>query len=265
MKHLKYKQVMELVPLGIGPAKYKGAFRDADYLGNPGKDLFFWIDQTSPPETDMKSVASLLSNQFPSSPPHNPIQYGACVRYIYGCFEKQGILRSKSDKKRMVSQKQEWEQPSIFISHLFESLESNKNNFGLALLSEQMAHRYGDRYVIDKDRSSLPLMEEYYRKSYEYALACGSKKHLMTTFYWEGRYWAEINNKEKAIHYYRQAVKAANRFCPDARQSLREKIMDEFKYLSKHDPEYSSFLSHWRKHASNKAVKAVVKQAPKGR
>ena len=85
----------------------------------------------------------------------------------------------------------------------------------------------------------------------------------MTTFYWEGRYWAEAGRKEKAIHYYRKAVKAANRFCPDARKSLREKIMDEFKYLSKHDPDYKEFRAYWKKHAKNKAVKEVVEHAPK--
>ena len=82
----------------------------------------------------------------------------------------------------------------------------------------------------------------------------------MTTFYWAGRYFAEMKLKDKAIKYYRKAIKAANSFCPDARESLREKILDEFSYLSKYDPDYKSLRSYWKKNASNKAVKMVVKK-----
>ena len=42
-----------------------------------------------------------------------------------------------------------------------------------------MAHRFGDRYVIDGKDEYLILMENCYNKAYEYALKCKSKKHLM--------------------------------------------------------------------------------------
>jgi len=259
---LNYEHICELIPKGIGPTKYKNAFCEGDYLGCPGKDIYFWIKEDGD-VNKMNHAAYLLSKNFPQKPPHNPIEYGACVRYIYGCFEKQGILRSPKDKKRMISSKQEWKKSSVFISFLFKHLENDKNYFGLALLSEQMAHRFGDRYVIDEDDRNLLLMEEYYMKCYQYALKCKSKKHLMTTFYWEGRYWAEIGNKKKAVKYYRKAVKAANEYCPDARKSLQNKIMDEFRYLSKHDKEYHAFRSYWKTNATNDAVKMVVKRSPK--
>jgi hypothetical protein len=259
---LTYEQMCKIVLKGIGPTKHKGAFSGGEYLGNPGKDLYFWIEKTDD-VNKMDHIACLLAKNFPMQPPHNPIEYGACVRYIYGCFEKQGILRSPKDKNRMVSSKQDWQKSTLFINFLFKHLENRKCYFGLALLSEQMAHRFGDRYMIDDNEENLPLMEEYYLKAYNYALKCKSKKHLMTTFYWEGRYWGEIGNKEKAIYYYRKAVKAANKYCPDARGSLQDKIMDEFKYLSKHDKDYKNFRSYWKSHATNDAVKKVVKRSPK--
>ena len=262
---LSYTKMLELVKKGIGESKYTGAFKNANYLGNPGKDIYFWLEtELMPNEPQIYTISKNLSRHFPKKPPHNPIQYGACVRYIYGCFEKQGILRSGNDKKRMIESKQSWERSVKFIEHLYNHFMEQQNFFGLSLLSEQMAHRYGDRYFIDNDEINLKLMEDYYMRAYNFALKCVSKKHLMTIFYWEGRYWAEIGNKEKAIYYYRKAVESANSYCPDARNSLKDKIMDEFKYLAKHDPNYKEFRAYWKKKAINKAVKVVVKNSPKG-
>lgn len=255
---LKYEQIIELVSKGIGPTKYDGALKGASYLGNPGKDIYFWL-QTDPSEEETKDVAKLLSKSFPKKPPHNPIEYGACVRYIYGMFEKQGVLRSKDDKKRMIEDQQSWNESEIFITFLNEELSKNKNYFGLALLSEQIAHRLGDKAVMKNDDSFLIEMENQYRLAFKYASSCNSKKHLMTTYYWAGRYFAEMSKKDKAIQFYRKAVKAADQHCPDARRSLRDKIVDELRYLKKHDPDFSSFYSYWKKNAKHKAVKAAIK------
>ena len=255
---LSFKQIQNLIKQGIGPAKYDGALKGANYLGNPGKDIYFWL-QSQPVKEEIKVVATQLSKHFPSSPPHNPIEYGACIRYIYGMFEKQGVLRSKNDKKRMIKEQQSWEQSESFVRYLCESLKSNNNYFGLALLSEQIAHRLGDKAVMKNDISFLDEMEKQYRLAYKYAMSCNSKKHLMTSYYWAGRYFAEMGQKDRAIQFYRKAVKAANQYCPDARKSLRDKIVDELKYLKKHDPDFNNFYAYWKKNAKHKAVKAAMK------
>jgi len=257
-KSLKYNDMLSLVNKGIGPTKYKGAFNDAKYLGNPGKDLYFWIESNSSSD-EMKSIAIALAKQFPSKPPHNPIEYGACLRYIYGMFEKQGVLRSYKDKQRMINEQQSWDASEFFIDLLYRRFAKSKNNFGLAILSEQMAHRLGDKCIMKNDVTFLEPMEKLYCDAYYYAKKCNSKKHLMTTFYWAGKYFEEASQKDKAIEYYRKAIKAANAHCPDARKSLCEKIMDEFKYLKKNDPGFGELLKYWKRKAKHKAVKSVVK------
>ena len=258
-KPLSDKQMHQLVTRGIGPTEYKGAFRDANYLGNPGKDLFFWIE-TVPPAEQIDKIAQVLADKFPRTPPHNPIQYGACVRYIYGMFEKQGVLRSKADKKRMIKEQQSWDSSEPFITSLYNCLEYIKSYFGLALLCEQIAHRLGDKSIMKNDLAFLVPMEQYYEKAYKYALKCMSKKHLMTTYHWASMYFIEAKQTDKAITYCRKAVKAANAYCPDARQSLRDKIVDNIKYLKSNDPDYKAFIKYWSKNAKNKAVIAVVKK-----
>lgn len=256
---LEHKDMLKLVKKGIGPTKFSGAFRDGNYLGNPGKDLYFWIE-SDPSEEQMQELAIVLADQFPKNPSHNPIEYGACIRYIYGMFEKQGVLRSPADKKRMIKEQQSWRLSEPFINFFYKAFENKKRYFGLAILCEQIAHRLGDEHIMKGESLYLDKMEQYYCDCYKFSKKCRSNKHLMTTFYWAGRYFAEAGQSKKAIEYYRRAVKAANLYCPDARKSLQEKIMDEFKYLKRKDPCYKAFIEYWKKHASNKAMRAVVKR-----
>ena len=101
MSHISYKQLLEIISWGIFTKplvrnqvqniseikKIKGAEYGGVYIGSPGRDIYFMLPFLS--ECQMKEVAEKLSEKFPLKPPKVNVQYSACIRFIYGQFEKQ--------------------------------------------------------------------------------------------------------------------------------------------------------------------------------
>ena len=52
-------------------------------------------------DSQMKKIVDVIVGKFPHVPPGNHVNVGAFIRFIYGQFEKQGILRSDKDFERM--------------------------------------------------------------------------------------------------------------------------------------------------------------------
>jgi hypothetical protein len=212
--------------------KINGAFRNGRYLGAPGKDVYFALPYMK--DADVIHVIRAMVEAFPFRPPSNHVGYAACVRYIYGCFDKQGCLLSNQHKNMMIEENEDWSLPNRFVDKFADECRIDNKNYGLVIYYEMKAHRIGDRIVITNDYSDkLEAMLDCYNKSQKLATKIKCWKHTFTPFYWAACYLENID-KKMAIKYHKKAVIYAEKFCPDARPGYREKMKHSLRYLKKH-------------------------------
>ena len=243
----KWKQLMWLCEqkIWIKPPEEDGpvpwAVKGGHYLGAPGKEIFYSLPALSDEQWD--ALAEKHARQWPSplagepyKTPGNHVGYAACIRYIYGQFEKQGVLRSKQDKQRMTNSGVNWDLPRKFMDTLKEKWLENDCHYGLCIAYEMEGHRLGDEVVINKDLSKLQEMEKCYLKSVEYASMCNSYKQMFTPYYWASRYFMEAKDMRRACNYSEKAIVEAEKHCPDARGSYVAKIVVCANYLKKNNP-----------------------------
>ncbi len=231
-------------------------FRGGLYLGAPGKDISFILPHISDNEKD--EIAAMLARLYPKKPPSNHVKWAACIRYIYGCFEKQGCLRSVKDKKRMVGENTDWSLPIDFMSRVACCFEDNKNRYGLVIHYEMLAHRHGDRAIIDNDKSYLISMMQYYERSSKLASQIKCWKQMFTPFYWAAGYYKEIGEKRKSLDCYNKCIKRMEKYCPDAREGYREKVRTALKIIKKYstNDDWRKFR-RWYKKCRNKCLLKV--------
>ncbi len=216
------------------------AFRKGLYLGCPGKDIYFalsWLD-----EDQFTEIAELLSQQYPDKAPGGHVHTAACIRYIYGCFDKQGCLLSK--KHTQMLSNENWTRPEEFMTKVNHFFEKHNKSYGQVLYHEMKAHRLGDSAVIKKDPSLLEPMLDHYLASREIALKIKCWKQTFTPLYWAACYFEKFD-KGKATHYHKKSIKNMERYCPDAREGYREKAIHSISYIKKH-----SDAKSWKKYRS---------------
>ena len=212
--HITYEELKEIVLWGIFNRNVKGigcdtkdlelysiigAVHGGIYIGSPGKDIYLMLPYLD--KEQMKETALILGKKFLKKPPTNHVNIAACIRFIYGQFDKQGILKSKKDFERMKKENLDWELPRKFLNLLYKRLEKDNNYYGLSILCEMEGHRLGDEAIINKDKEKLKRMEETYNKSVEFAHKCKSWKQLFTPYYWSAMYLIKFRDREKSIRY----------------------------------------------------------------
>ena len=243
------------------PGSTKGAFNGGDYLGAPGKDIFFYLPKLTPEQFDI--IVEKHSEQYPRKPPGTHVGTAACIRYIYGQFEKQGVLRSKRDRKRMQNDrgKIDWSLPRKFISALQTKFREKEHYYGLTITYEMEGHRLGDEAVLYKDYVKLDAMEAVYVESVRYAHKCNSYKQMFTPYYWAAMYFILMKDRNKALHYCRTTIIQAERHCPDARASYVEKLIDCAQYLkSDNKKEWQRWRKDFARKVKNRAVKKMLQK-----
>lgn len=258
--NIKYEDLMKMVDRGIvGKVKndtpfFSFGFRGGSYLGCPGKDIFFILPSLTGEQSS--ALAQRLANLFPKKPPDNHVKWAACMRYVYGCFEKQGCLRSKQDKQRMIKEDADWSMPLEFMEKVANEFRRSNNKYGLVLHYEMLAHRYGDRAIISKDNTDKML--EFYLLSQSLAVKIKSWKHTFTPYYWAACYFYEIDDFDQSAKYHRLSLKNMEKYCPDAREGYREKAKKSFSHLKRCLPknEYKKLAVKMRK-CKNKCLKKV--------
>ncbi len=269
--HLTYDKLLKITSYGIFAMNFKGtsvndrrlkkckrikdAMHEGIYTGSPGKDIYYMLPYLN--ENQMDEIARKLEKKFPKTPPGNHVNVGALVRFIYGQFEKKGILRSDEDFERMKKEKLDWELSSKFVDLLYDKLEKNMNYYGMAILCEMKAHRLGDKAVLEKDNNKLLKMEKLYEQAVINAGKCKSYKHLFTPYYWAFRYFEKIKCKDNAIKYAFLTFKQAELYCPDARPGYVTKLFDCARYIEKYDKEeWKDFVKKY-KNSNNKCVRKI--------
>lgn len=263
MNELNFKHIADFIKInGIvhDPNKVKKTwplmFRDGLYLGAPGKDIFFILPQLNSDEKEC--LSDIIALSFPSKPPGNHVRWAAFIRYIYGCFEKQGCLRSENDKNRMIQEKTDWSIHDNFVEQIMHSFKKHSKEYGLVIGYEMIAHRYGDKMVISGDTSFAIKMEELYNASRDIAVKIKSYKHTFTPYYWAGCYFYEMKMNKKALEYHQKCLKSMNKYCPDAREGYREKAKTSIQCLKSllSQDEFHQWVS-WIRRSKNKCLKKI--------
>jgi len=249
---ITHDNLIKLIKLGVlskvpeQPGEIEGALNGGNYLGRPGKDIFFAFSDMN--QTEMKQVAEELAKVFPKEAPGGHVGFAACIRYIYGQFEKQGTLRSDEDFDRMKKEGVNWDIPRTFLTLLWTEFEKNENYYGLTILSEMAAHRFGDEWLLTGDLKKRLDMEESYLKSYEYAKKCNSYKQMFTPFYWAAQYFIKAGITKTALEYCFKTIQQAEKHCPDSRKSYVEKLTDCISYIKNNDRDnWDAYKREWRK------------------
>lgn len=259
---MNFEQITSMLSGGIvgtvkpkTPAFFPFGFRGGAYLGAPGKDLYFALPNLS--DQEFNQVAKQLAALYPKKPPTNHVKWAACIRYVYGCFEKQGCLRSDDDKARMVEEDPDWSLPITFMEEVAKNFALNKQHYGLVIHYEMLAHRWGDRSIIKNNPSDLETMLDLYRKAQELALRIKSWKHTFTPFFWAAGYLGEMNDP-RAVDYYKLNLKMMEKYCPDARDGYREKVRTSLRYIKKHlsNSDWKGYYAKYKKF-NNRCLKKV--------
>ncbi len=271
--HITYNQLLEIISWGLISKEVKGtqlrgikrrekiekAMHGGIYIGSPGKDIFLMLKYLN--KEQMEEVAYKLCEQFPVIPPENHVNVAACVRFIYGQFDKNGTLRSEKDFERMKDEKIDWELPRKFLKLLYKEFENNNNYYGLSILCEMEGHRLGDEAVINKNEEKLKEMKKVYDKSVLFAYECKSYKQMFTPYYWATMYFVKFGDIDNVIKYSKLTVKQAEKYCPDSRGSYIEKIERCLHNIKKwNKKEWEKFCKEYRKKVKNKCVKKAFKR-----
>jgi len=276
MKNITYEQLLEISSWGlfsfsikknsicdkrldgIYKKAIKGAEYDGIYVGSPGRDIYYMLPYLTDEQINELSV--VINNKFPKTPPSNHVNVAAFVRFVYGQFEKQGVLRSDKDFERMKKEKIDLTLSRKFLSLLFNRFEVDCNFYGMSILSEMEAHRLGDEATLHNDVSKLDDMEKKYKKSVEYAFKCNSYKQLFTPYYWAFKYFLKFKDMHRASKYAFLTIKNADKYCPDARPGYVTKLSDCVVYIRKYDADKWKAFYNKYKNSKNKCVKKVLRK-----
>jgi len=269
--HITYEQLLEIVSWGIFAMKMRGnsvsdkkletikkidgAIYEGVYVGSPGKDIYYMLPYLDGKQ--MIEVAKLLSKNFPNEPPRTYANIAACLRFIYGQFEKQGSLKSIEDFKRMKENKPDWSLSIKFLKELEKELKILNNYYGLAMLYEMKAHRLGDEAVLNNDSEKLDKMEQAYLKVIYYANKCNSHKHMFSIYYWASEYFRKFGKTNKAIKYGKLAIKNACKYYlnyfPNGEDYYSKRLSNSFNYIRKYDiNNWKKFKNKYKKNIKNK-------------
>jgi hypothetical protein len=235
--------------------KIENAMYGGIYIGSPGRDIYYMLPYLS--DEQMNEVVIKLSEKFPETPPKTYANVAACIRFIYGQFEKQGSLRSEKDFERMKKEKLDWELSRKFLKLLKGKFKKNNNFYGLSMLCEMEAHRLGDEAILNKDKDKLEEMERIYNKSVKYAQKCKSCKHMFSIYYWAAEYFKKFPEKKKAVEYYKLSIVNANKYYRkyffEGDQYYSSRLLNSLSYICKKDKKDGKmFKDKYIKHVKNK-------------
>ena len=263
-----YEQLLQMLDSGIvkkirSKPKHKPfpfGFRGGHYLGSPGKDVYFCLPKLTSDQFTV--VANRVADLFPRTPPDNHLHWAACIRYIYGCFEKQGCLRSTEDKNRMVIENPDWDLPFRFMNEVRNRFKHNRNKYGLVIHYEMRAHRFGDKAIFAQNMAlledvvaNLQEMTRCYMKSSKIASEIKCWKQMFTPYYWCAHYYYEIGDKENAARYHWLNLESMEKYCPDARDGYREKAVSSLRQLNGCvDEKRWQEVRKWLKKCKNKCL-----------
>lgn len=242
--------------------------------GKVGTDIFNFIQKAN--EEEMKIVSDSLALIFPTTAyiqrnpqiSHTPVCL--LVRNIFGTLFKNGTLLDVMHPDRKDAYKfnceriKDWEKSFIFSNMLEKSFIEKNNQYGLVILYEMLAHRYGDLATFseaEERKLNIEKMCQFYEKSYETCCVNKLVKQMFTPWYWGSLYLAKLGEKEKAIDWFKMFHKLADKY-----MSSRESYLNKFNLSLSvmkscmEESEWTVYLNKLKKNLKNKPIKRAINQ-----
>ena len=111
--------------------------------------------------------------------------------------------------------------------------------YGLTIVSEIEAHRFGDEGVVGHDKDKMKEMESSYLRAIDFAHKCKSYKHMFSLYFWAAKYFKKFGDKEKSLEYYSNYIEASNLYCdkyvPEGEKIYTSRLVEALKYIKKND------------------------------
>ena len=279
--HITYEELLRISSFGIVNMHYKdtsisdsryreiksnalkdpvdNAFCKGLYTGSPGKDLFRMLPYLT--DEQMGGIADVVAKNFPTKDPGNHVNVGAFLRYMQGQFEKNNIFSSEGYFKKKKEERRDLSLPRKFEKLLMERFKNNNNLYGVSILYEMSAHRFGDEAVLYHNKKKLKEMENSYNNAVKYAFKCNSYKQMFTPYYWAFEYFKLYGNIKKALVYAYRTIENASKYCPDCRDGYRRKLKSCVKYIAEKDKgHWDSFCKRYASPSNNDCVEKAVKK-----
>jgi len=215
--NLSFEQLVDICSRGIVQKKHslspvKTAIDNGTYFGCPGKEIYYaisWMD-----ESQIKKLASIVCLSFPKESPGRSIHLSVFLRYIYGCFDKQGCLHGPKQAQKMKSEKRDWSKSDKFVDYMITCFKNRGNLYGEMMCYEMKAHRLGDMIIIHNDLKYLDSMINFYKMSAILAEKVNAKKNTFSAYYWAMRYLYELKRpKSEILHYAKLFFDKVEKYC----------------------------------------------------
>lgn len=183
MDEPQYNSLLDLVSKGIQNKPKRG---ESAYLGGPGKEVFQAIQLSD--DAQLSGLGVCIGRVLPKEPPSPSVHLSAFFRYVYGCFDKQGVLRSVQQAERIILEKRDWSRSDLLVDHVINYCKSVGNTYGEVVCCEMKAHRLGDLAIIHNDLAILEKMLFMYNHVARLAVSVKAKKNCFSSYYWALRY-----------------------------------------------------------------------------
>lgn len=236
------------------------AFESGLYLGCPGKDVYYFIEEHAAelePGTELRNkLVYLISKIIPAKPPSRTVQFTSCFRYMYGCFCKQGIFNR--DNRNLLSAKGVyWKLHSSILDEVYTVFKDNNNYYGQVLFLEMSAHRLGDAACTTKDEPIFLECLSRYEEAHKLSCKHKFKKNAFSTLFWAMQYCHKYRMIDKCINYGFRFFGAVNDYCKNT--TVGSKINDSLMLLRKYMPpkEYRMFLKQKYRKLKNPVFKKI--------
>lgn len=242
-----------------------GIGRDVDetqgiYLGSPGKEIYEILPFLTPGQIEIlaERVCSVFTRK--KRLPKDHIKWGNFIRYIYGCFGKDGFIRSEEIYKKSLDSSINWKISMDFMNIVAAKFEQSNEKYGLMLHNEMLAHRYGDHALQTKNPEDIAKMETCYLTARSIAKDIGSSKHMFSPPYWAARYFYLLGDYEKSKTYYVKALRSMGRYCDSDREGYIYKAQVSLTHLKKMmtKEELEGVLSKLRSYKNKCLTKAMA-------
>lgn len=188
------------------------AIHDGIYMGCPGKEIFHGLGFLS--EEEINILVQKVCEKFPFIPPGRSVHLSVFLRYIYGCFDKQGILYNNDQKQEIIAASRDWSKSHNFAEKMCEQFDKLGNSYGHMMTLEMMAHRIGDAVEITGDQSLIDKMVKIYEKAGQMAVKIGDNKNTFSSYYWCFKYLVHFKQpKDRCIRYAVMFFDNVEQFC----------------------------------------------------
>ena len=247
--------------MNLDKALQKGLDRD----GSLGLAFHHAIQSMSFDE--MKTSAQKLADLFYTVNQVNNFRkvrhekHALVIRTIFGDLSRNGLILDethpdrKNDIKRNKSWiNKDWQQAFAFCDVLASEFESRGNSYGVMLIAEMVAHRYGDLALVGFD--TVDDMEQLYRKAYKIATEIQCQKQMFSPWYWGAFYFMKLGQNDKSIEWFRKFTQMANKYMKDQQPSYREMVCHSLRAIKKMMPkqEWEKYKSWFNASVQNKQM-----------